>query len=187
MRRTRHGPAADAAGVMPPITINRPRRMLVPDAENASTDDADVVDSEDTLGLDDRAWRRLATVLGVHVDPASGDIVTLAVMDSLEIGDPYALLAVTTEMGLALHGPFDADTAAPRLVASDSTVAQTRPVRLHHPDQPALPDDAWPPPADVAGHGRRALADPRAGAIATWPACLVTALAAATWTGQDRR
>ena len=43
----------------------------MPDAENASTDNADAVDSEDTLGLDNRAWRRLATVLGVHVDPAS--------------------------------------------------------------------------------------------------------------------
>jgi hypothetical protein len=120
---------------------------------------------------DNRAWQRLGTALADHldvitwtredgrpvllslVDLHSGDIVTLAVLDSLEIRDPYALLALTTSLTTGLtvtaHGPFDgrtaADSYAPHLVAAQPTLTGTCPVPLHHPDQPTLPDTAWVP------------------------------------------
>jgi hypothetical protein len=131
----------------------------------------------DHFDPDNRAWQRLGMALADHldvitwtredgrpvllslVDLHSGDIVTLAVLDSLEIRDPYALLALTTDpvtadpvtadLILTVHGPFDgratADTYALRLATQDPTVAGGCTVPLHHPGQPTLPDTAWVP------------------------------------------
>ena len=99
----------------------------------------------DLGGADERYHARAWPVGSGH----SGDIVTLAVLDSLEIRDPYALLALTTDLTVTAHGPFDdrtvADSYAPRLATADPRVTGTCPVPLHHPDQPTMPDTAWVP------------------------------------------
>jgi len=137
---------------------------------------------------DNRAWRRFTQVLGEHfdvvgwtkqdgrpvlatlVDLASGDAFTVAVLDSVEVRDPHALLAFTTGGELAAHGPFDGEHAAasyaPQLAMADAAVAATRPMPLHHPDQPKVPDDAWRPvPAELARLARPALTDARAALV----------------------
>ena len=145
-------------------------------------------DTDYPFDTDNRAWRRFTQVLGEHfdvvdwakedgrpvlttlVDLASGDAFTVAVLDSVEVRDPYALLAVTTGGDLAAHGPFDGEQAAasytPQLAMTDAAVAATRPMPLHHPDQPAVPDDVWRPvPAELARLARPALADARTAAL----------------------
>ncbi len=145
-------------------------------------------DTDYPFDTDNRAWHRFTQVLGEHfdivdwtkqdgrpvlttlVDLASGDAFTVAVLDSVEVRDPYALLAFTTGVELAAHGPFDGEQAAasyaPQLAMTDAAVAATRPMPLHHPDQPAVPDDAWRPvPADLARVARPALADARTAAL----------------------
>jgi hypothetical protein len=138
---------------------------------------------------DNRAYRRLQTLLGEHfdvvgwdnadtgrptlttlIDIASGDTFTIAYLDSLELRDPHALLVFTVDGELSTHGPFDGEIAAashaPHLAMIDATVAATRPMPLHHPDQPALPDDAWlPVPAELAHAARPAITDARAAAL----------------------
>ncbi len=138
--------------------------------------------TDDHFDPDNRAWQRLSTALADHldvitwqrsdgrpilvslVDLHSGDIVSLAVIDSLEIRDPYALLAATTDFALTVHGPFDGANAAashaPHLVGADPTVVGTCPTPLHHPDQPTLPDTAWVDmPDDLATHAHLAVGD----------------------------
>lgn len=117
-----------------------------------------------------RAWQRLQTIGAEQldlltwrrddgrpvflslIDLFSGDTVTFAVIDSHEVHDPHALLALapdpdTTDPIVTVHGPFDAAAAAhdhePRLVAGNPTIAGTCPAPLHHPSAGALPDSAW--------------------------------------------
>src|SRR5690606_76628 len=78
-----------------------------------------------------RAWQRLTTVLTEHfhvylwhrapdgrpilvtlTDIASGDMTTLAVIDSLEQRDPYLLLAIDGDGTLRTYGPFAGHIAA---------------------------------------------------------------------------
>jgi hypothetical protein len=102
-----------------------------------------------TEQLDIVTWKRDdgRPVLLSLIDLHSGDTVTLAVIDSHEVHDPHALLTLTADPVLTVHGPFDGDNAAhshaPRMVAADPTVVGTCPVPLHHPIQGALPDTAW--------------------------------------------
>jgi len=137
---------------------------------------------------DNRAWRRFVDLLGEHfdvlgwttedgrpvlttlVDLGSGDTFTVAIMDSLEVREPHTLLAFTTGGDLAAHGPFGGEQAAasyaPRLAMTDAAVAATRPMPLHHPDQPAVPDAIWHPvPADLARLARPALTNARTAAL----------------------
>jgi hypothetical protein len=145
-------------------------------------------DADYPFDTDNRAWRRFIDVLGEHfdvldwtkedgrpvlttlVDLASGDAFTVAVMESLEVREPHTLLAFTTGGELAAHGPFDGEPAAesyaPHLATADATVAATRAMPLHHPDQPDIPDDAWlaiPPQYATLAHP--ALLDARAAAL----------------------
>jgi hypothetical protein len=46
------------------------------------------------------------------IDLGSGDTVTFAILDSYEVHDPHALLALTTDPVLTVHGPFNGDNAA---------------------------------------------------------------------------
>jgi hypothetical protein len=137
---------------------------------------------------DNRAWRRFLTVLGDHfevfdwvkedgrpimvtlVDLASGDTFTTAVLDSLEMHEPHALLVVSADTALQAHGPFAGASAAAGhtagLALGDLTVAATRPVALQHPDQRAVPDDAWLDlPAEFARHAHPAPDDARAAVL----------------------
>jgi hypothetical protein len=141
-------------------------------------------DTDHPFDTDNRAWRRFTDVAGEHfdivgwtkddgrpvlttlIDLASGDAFTIAILDSVEVRQPHALLAFTPAGDLSAHGPFDGEPAAashaPGLAMTDPTVAATRPVPLHQPDQPTLPDDAWfAVPDPLARVARPALADTR--------------------------
>lgn len=83
-------------------------------------------------------------------DRDSGDAFTVAVLDSVEVRDPYVLLtvAVTSAVYLLLgYGPFDgaqaAVTFAQRLDRVREDLRATCPVPLHDPRQPSLPDSVW--------------------------------------------
>ncbi len=142
----------------------------------------------DDFNPDNRAWRRFTTTTVEHLDVigwtredgrpvmvtladlASGDTVTLAVMDSVEDRDPYALLAATSDGALAAHGPFHggqtASGHAPVLAAADPTIFATCAVAVHPADQSALPDDAWLPlPVDLAAAAHPAPADTAAAVV----------------------
>ncbi|MCZ7421170.1 hypothetical protein O7605_16830 [Verrucosispora sp. WMMA2121] len=88
-------------------------------------------DDEHPFDTDNRAWRRLRDVTSEHFDAITcnrdpdgrpvlltlrdmrtGDTVTLAVLDSLEIRDPHTLLAVHTSGDLGAHGPTSGAEAA---------------------------------------------------------------------------
>ncbi|RNH99662.1 hypothetical protein EEZ25_21965 [Micromonospora aurantiaca] len=142
-------------------------------------------DNEHPFDTDNRAWRRLADVTSEHFDVITwtrdpdgrpvlltlgdlrtGDMITLAVLDSLEIRDPYALLAVHTGGELAAHGPTSgAETArslAPILALDSTTLAVTKPVPLHDPATTALPATCWVDlPTTLAAALRPALDDAR--------------------------
>lgn len=112
-----------------------------------------------------RAWLRLSNLLDEHFDVTqwrhattghlvmvtladlkSGDMVTLAVMDSLEQRNPHLLLAIGQDGQASLHGPFagghDAAQYGPVLALRDDNVAMTHPIALTNPDQPP-PDSSW--------------------------------------------
>jgi hypothetical protein len=138
---------------------------------------------------DNRAWRRFLDLVGEHfevigwnnadtgrptlttlIDIGSGDAFTVAILDSIEMREPYTLIASTIDGQLAAYGPFDGETAAgayaPQLALADVTVAATRPTPLHHPSRPALPDDAWlPVPTELARLARPAPGDAHAAAL----------------------
>src|SRR4051794_32374824 len=75
----------------------------------------------DNFNPDNRAWRRFTTVAGEHFDVGdwtredgrpvrvsltdldSGDVLTLAILDSLENRDPYALLVLTADGAMAAY------------------------------------------------------------------------------------
>jgi hypothetical protein len=114
---------------------------------------------------DNRAWHRLGAVADEHFDRSdwtredgrpvmltltdldSGDMITLAVIDSLENRHPYVLLAVSADGAMCAYGPFDGDVAAsgyaPRLAAADPTIVATCPAPLNPADQPVLPETGW--------------------------------------------
>jgi len=117
---------------------------------------------------DNRAWRHFAEVTSEHFDLvtwtrpdgrpilmsvydlATGDVFTVAVLDSLEIREPHALLAWHRDGTLTLHGPTDGPAAAqdhaPWLAGNDTSVAATLAFPLHHPGNGELPDqDKWCP------------------------------------------
>ena len=128
-----------------------------------------------------QAWQRLRGLIGDHftvvawttddtvdhqtpvlcslIEPATGDAVTIAIVDMHTRRQPHTLLAVSTAVAVTGHGPFGSERAARRhgrhVAATDATVAATRPVPLHHPDLPALAGDAWTAIPDViAAHLR---------------------------------
>lgn len=126
------------------------------------------------ISPDNRAWRRFRTLAGEHfhmvawcqedgrpvmvtlIDQGSGDAVSLAVIESVEDDEPYALLAVTADAAVTAHGPMPggaaASACAPRLAAADPAITATGPVPLHQSHQTRLPDHVWRPlPAKVAG------------------------------------
>ncbi|MEV0133671.1 hypothetical protein AB0H83_35065 [Dactylosporangium sp. NPDC050688] len=113
---------------------------------------------------DNHAWQRFTAVAADHfdvvtwtrpddrpvlvslVDLPTGDTFTVAVLGSVEVRDPHALLVLSTSGHLTVHGPADGIAAAdhaPHLALTDTTVQATRPVPLHHPATPALPETAW--------------------------------------------
>lgn len=142
-------------------------------------------DNEYPFDTDNRAWQRLLAVASEHFEvltwirehdgrptiltlthASSGDVVSLAVMDSLEVTDPYVLLAVHTDGRLTAHGPGTGQATAqeygPVLALTDTTTAATAAVPLHDPAEPTVPDTAWRHlPDDVAAHLRTAPADTR--------------------------
>ncbi|MFG1719089.1 hypothetical protein ACGFLT_29030 [Micromonospora chalcea] len=142
-------------------------------------------DDEHPFDTDNRAWRRLRDVTSEHFDAITwnrapdgrpvlltlrdmrtGDTVTLAVLDSLEIRDPHALIAVHTSGDLDAHGPTSgADAAhshAATLALDSTTLAVTRPVPLHDPAVTDLPATGWVDlPPDLAHILRPALDDAR--------------------------
>ena len=122
-------------------------------------------DDESPFDTDNRAWRRLLALADEHFDRftwqrddgrpviitladlASGDMISLAVMESSEMREPHVLLALHTDGRLTAHGPTRggtvAATYAPQLAMTDATTAGTIPILLHDPAQPTLPDTAW--------------------------------------------
>jgi hypothetical protein len=117
---------------------------------------------------DNRAYQRLLTVSTEHLqalswtrddgrpvmltlyDLATGDAVTIALLDSIEAHRAHALLVLRRDGTPSIHGPFDGEGAAaahaPALTTADPSVAATLPLPLHHPGDGALPpDDAWRP------------------------------------------
>ncbi|MFV2112918.1 hypothetical protein ACFHW0_11355 [Micromonospora sp. LOL_025] len=123
-------------------------------------------DDECPFDTDNRAWRRLSDVTSEHFDAIfwnrdldgrpvlltlrdmhTGDTITLAVLDSLEIRDPHALLAVHTSGELGAHGPTSGAEAArshaATLALDSTTLAVTKPVPLHDPAVTALPATGW--------------------------------------------
>jgi hypothetical protein len=121
-------------------------------------------ETEAPFDTDNHAWRRFTAVAGDHfevvtwtrpddrpvmvslVDLHTGDTCTLAVLDSVEVRDPHALLIVTATGEVTVHGPAAGPTAAEghaeRLALTDAMVAASRAVPLHHPAA-ALPDTGW--------------------------------------------
>ncbi|MET8062171.1 hypothetical protein [Micromonospora sp. NPDC005313] len=142
-------------------------------------------DDDHPFDTDNRAWRRLSDVTSEHFDVITwnrdpdgrpvlltlrdmrtGDTVTLAVLDSLEIRDPHALLAVHTSGELGAHGPTSgaeaAHSHAATLALDSTTLAVTRPVPLHDPAVTDLPATSWVDlPPDLAPILRPALDDAR--------------------------
>lgn len=140
-------------------------------------------DDQSPFDTDNRAYQRLLAIAGDYfevitwvrdrddrpvlttlIDLASGDMFTVAIIDSLEVRDPYALLAFTATGLLSTHGPFAGATAASShtatLALGDSALFATRPAPLHHPDEATLPDTAWlDVPDQLAAAARPALAD----------------------------
>jgi hypothetical protein len=97
-------------------------------------------------------------------DVGSGDMFTVAVMDSLEDNDAHVLTAFDLDYQVTAHGPFAGSTTtashAPYLVASRGDIAATRPLRLHDPNVTCLPATAWTPmPPEVAEAAYPALVD----------------------------
>ncbi|MEV7331395.1 hypothetical protein [Micromonospora sp. NPDC093244] len=142
-------------------------------------------DDEHPFDTDNRAWRRLRDVTSEHFDAITwnrdpdgrpvlltlrdiptGDTVTLAVLDSLEIRDPHALLAVHTTGELGAHGPTSgaeaAHSHAATLALDSTTLAVTKPVPLHDPAVTDLPTTSCVDlPPDLAPIMRPALDDTR--------------------------
>lgn len=131
-------------------------------------------DTEAPFDTDNHAWRRFTTVADDHfevvtwtrpddrpvmvclVDLHTGDTCTLAILDSVEVRDPHALLILTATGEVTVHGPatgaIAAEGHAAHLALTDTTVAASRPVPLHDPATTALPDTVWAdlPPMPVA-------------------------------------
>jgi hypothetical protein len=118
-----------------------------------------------------QAWQRLRGLIANHftviawttddqtpvlaslIEPATGDAVTIAIVDMHTHRQPHTLLTVSTAVAVTGHGPFGSARAARRharhVASKDATVAATRPLPLHHPDLPVLADDAWSGIPDV--------------------------------------
>jgi hypothetical protein len=120
------------------------------------------IETNYSFDTDNRAYRRFQQVLGEHFavvgwttadtgrptfmtigDLDSGDVFTVAILDSLEVRDPYALLTVTVAAGLLAYGPFEGGQAAATAAPMFAEVRATRPVPLHHPEHTSLPDSIW--------------------------------------------
>lgn len=92
-------------------------------------------------------------------DLATGDTISLAYLDSLEIDTPAALLTWTGGL-LAAHGPFDGLPAARQygfdLAMADRAVAVTQPIPLLPPADRDITTDTWQPVMPSAMTGTRA-------------------------------
>jgi hypothetical protein len=163
-------------------------------------------DTAHPFDTDNRAWRRFAEVTGDHFDLitwtsedgrpilvsvcdlASGDVFTVAVLDSLEMREPHAVLACHRDGTLAVHGPVDGPAATQQhaltLAMNDTSIAATLALPLHHPSTGDLPaDDTWrplpllplnaaPPPPDTPSPAALVLMDPirqRLAAVGPFP------------------
>lgn len=145
-------------------------------------------DDQSPFDTDNRAWRRLLALANEHfetltwqrddgrpviitlADLTSGDMISLAVMDSTEMREPHVLLALHTDGRLTTHGPASGatttDTYAAHLAKTDPTIVATIGVPLHDPAQPTLPDAAWRPlPGDLAENRPPVTADTRTLAV----------------------
>lgn len=121
-----------------------------------------------TFNPDNRAYRRFCALIGEHfevvgwtisdtdrpalttlVDIHSGDAFSIALVDSVEEHEPHALLALTDTHELLAYGPFHgqsaAGAAAAPLALGNPAIAVTRPLALHDPTDPNIPDDLWKP------------------------------------------
>ena len=83
-------------------------------------------------------------------DRASGDLFTVAIVDSHETRfDLHTVLAVHRDATLSAYGFFGsldtAEASTGALVVRHTTVAATKPTRLRHPDETRIPADAWQP------------------------------------------
>jgi hypothetical protein len=70
------------------------------------------------------------------IDLGSGDIVTLAVLDSQEMREPHTLLAFTVDGELAGHGPCNGEPAAASFAAH---------LALQHPHRASTPQGTGSP------------------------------------------
>jgi hypothetical protein len=146
-------------------------------------------DDEYPFDTDNRAWQQLLAVASEHFEvltwtregdgrpmiitlahAASGDLVSLAVMDSREVTEPHVLLAVHTDGRLTAHGPGKGPATAqeygPVLALTDATTAATVAVPLHDPTEPSVPDAAWRHvPDNITAGLRTAPADTRTGVV----------------------
>ena len=145
-------------------------------------------DNEYPFDTDNRAWQRLLALASEHFEVidwtredgrptiltlahvSSGDLISLAVLDSLEMTDPHVLLAVHTEGLLTAHGPSKgpatATEYAPELVLHDPSITNTIAVPLHDPAEPAIADADWRhAPDDIAVRLRTAPADTRTAVV----------------------
>ena len=119
-----------------------------------------------SFDTDNRAYQRLRIIASDHFesitwsrddgrptlwslyDISTGDVFTVAIVDSIEAAHTYGVLALHRDDTLTIHGPFDDESAAaqhtPALSTLDSSITAMVVLPLHHPDTDQLPDDrAW--------------------------------------------
>lgn len=143
------------------------------------------------LNPDNRAYQRFVALLDEHFDVAnwhrtndadgvpvlttikdlhSGDLFTLALIDSVEETATAVLLAIAQDGHLTAHGPFHGQQAAqhhaPQLALADPDLAYTRGCALHDPAKADLPATWTPVPNTI-------LATLRPTPVTTTPAVLI--------------
>jgi hypothetical protein len=126
------------------------------------------------LNPDNRAYQRFAALLNEHFDVMNwhrddntdgvpvmttvkdlrtGDLFTLALIDSLEEAGAAVLLAIAEDGHLSAYGPFRGEQAADRhaaqLALPDPGLAYTRACPLHDPAKADLPATWTPVPTAI--------------------------------------
>jgi hypothetical protein len=165
----------------------------------------------DDFDPSNRAWQRLHIAAEEHLDVISwqrddgrpvllslidlhsGDIVTLAVIDSLQMRDPHALLILTADPTtgpvLSAYGPFDgataADNCAPRLALEDPTGWAAAPSHSSTPTSPPCPTPHGSPCRPTSPPPSALIPAPRTSV--RWRCCYWTArVAGMPWSGPSR-
>ncbi|MFV2102098.1 hypothetical protein [Micromonospora sp. LOL_024] len=139
-----------------------------------------MLDTDYPFDPGNRAYQRFLALAGEHfevvgwdnatsgrpamltlIDIGSRDAFSLALLDTAEDRQPHALLAVTTDATLSLHGPLagraTASDYAPHLAMHNADIAATTPAALHHPDTTTIDASEWltiPPDIAAAVHTR---------------------------------